>query len=192
MSLVPAFEIGVWNVWILMFYILIHALLLSLIFKDAMKQRQSSDNVQYTKTEKRINTARLILLVLIFIYSVFLPLRLGTVWFYAGLPIYLLGLIAYTIVMMNWVTPTPGEPATRGLYRYSRHPQYLTQGLLFVGVGVASASWAFLLYVIVSMILINILVTAEERFCLERFGQSYQAYLNMTPRWIGVPKSRKN
>jgi len=121
-SLIPALKIGVWNAWVLMFYIVLHAFSLSVIFKDAMKQRESSGGVQYGKAEKRINTFRMVLLVLAFAYSVFLPLQLGTVWFYIGLPIYLVGLITYALVMVNWATSSAGEPVTRGQYRFSRHP----------------------------------------------------------------------
>jgi len=188
MSLAPTFEIGVWNAWILMVYILVHIFLLSLIFKDAMKKRGASGNIPYSKVEKSANIFRQAILILTFIYSIFLPLQLGTTWFYAGLAVYLVGLITYTIVMVNWASSPPDEPVTRGLYRYSRHPQYLTQFLIFIGVGIASASWIFLLLEIVTMILINIVVIPEEDFCLEKYTNAYREYTNRTPRWIGIPK----
>ena len=112
-----------------------------------------------------------------------------TAWFYIGLPVYLVGLIMYTIVMVNFATTPPDEPVIKGLYRYSRHPQYLTQSLMFIGIGIASASWVFLLFQIITMILINILAIPEERFCLDKYGDAYREYLNRTPRWVGVPRS---
>jgi len=33
-------------------------------------------------------------------------------------------------------------------------------------------------------------VVAEERGCLETYGDEYKEYMNRTPRWIGIPKSR--
>ena len=80
------------------------------------------------------------------IYSIFLPLKIGTTWFYIGLPIALSGLIMYTIVTVNFATTPLNEPVTKGLYRYSRNPQYLTEFLMFMGVSIASASWIFLLF----------------------------------------------
>ena len=188
MLLAPAFEIGVWNAWILMVYILLHTFLLSLIFKDAMKKRKAPGNIPYIKVEKRANIFRQIILILTFIYSIFLPLELGTAWFYAGLAVYLVGLITYTLVMVNWTTSPPDEPISRGIYRYSRHPQYLTQFLMFIGVGIASASWIFLSLEIVTLILISIVVIPEENFCLEKYGNAYREYMNRTSRWIGIPK----
>jgi len=188
MSLVPVFEIGVWNAWIFMVFILVHTFLLSLIFKDAMKKRGAPGDIAYTKVEKSANIFRQIILILTFIYSIFLPLKLGTAWFYAGLAVYLVGLITYTIVMVNWTTSPPDEPVTKGLYCYSRHPQYLTQFLMFVGAGIASASWIFLSLEIVTLILINIVVIPEEGFCLEKYDDTYRDYMNRTPRWIGIPE----
>ena len=74
------------------------------------------------------------------IYSIFLPLKLGTIWFYVGLPITLIGLATYTIVLVNWANTPPGEPVTKELYRYSRHPMYVTTFLFFLGVSIATAS----------------------------------------------------
>jgi len=60
---------------------------------------------------------------------------------------------------------------------------------MFVGVGIASASWIFLLFVIVTMILLSILVIPEEHFCLEKYGDTYREYMDRTARWIELPKS---
>jgi protein-S-isoprenylcysteine O-methyltransferase Ste14 len=132
----------------------------------------------------------MVLLVLAGLYSIFLPLKLGTVWFYAGLPIYLLGLAILMTAMVNVATTPLGQPFVRGMYRYSRHPLYVSMLIIWVGVSVASASWLFLLLSIVNMGLFPFLVVAEERACLELYGDEYRRYLNLTPRWIGLPKSR--
>ena len=186
MSLVPPFEIGIWNVWIFMLYSILALVLPNLIFnKDNFKVKGPQ-----SQTEKKYRPPWAILFVLTIIYSIFLPLKLGTTWFYVGLPICLLGLIPYTITTVNFgTTPTRDEPATKGLYRYSRHPMYLTLFLLFIGVGIASASWILLLFSIVSMILWIPLAISEERFLLEKYGEAYRKYMDRTPRWIGVPKS---
>ena len=93
------------------------------------------------------------------------------------------------VIVTFATTPIDKEPLTKGLYRYSRHPMYVTQALIFVGVGIASASWVFLLFTVVYTILSIICAIPEERFCLEKYGNTYREYMNRTPRWIGVPKS---
>ncbi|GAF90729.1 unnamed protein product, partial [marine sediment metagenome] len=62
--------------------------------------------------------------------------------------------------------------------------------LMFIGMGIASASWLFLLLaVIFSLNLVFIRAPQEERYCLERYGGTYREYMNKTPRWIAIPKS---
>ena len=125
---------------------------------------------------------------LVVIYSIFVPLKLGTVWFYIGLPVFLLGLIPLIMLTVNFVTTPLDQPVTKGIYRYSRHPSYLAMFPVFLGTGIASASWIIILLSIITKILTSLFAAAEERHCLEKYGNAYREYLNRTPRWIGIPK----
>ncbi len=192
MSLIPAFEIGVWNAWILLLFLPLHPLIMMLIDKlvgtgDIFKKMESP---ALGKTERIINIfGSYVLFFGLFIYSIFLPLQLGTAWFYLGLALCVLGVVTWVTAIVNVVGIPLGEPWNKGLYRYSRHPMYLGLFLTLIGAGIASASWIFLLFSIVCIILCVILVSAEERFCLDKFGAPYREYMNKTPRWIGIPKS---
>jgi hypothetical protein len=73
-----------------------------------------------SRVEKIILYGSKVMFVPALIYSIFLPLKLGTMWFYIGLPITLIGLITGVMVLVNWATTPPDESVTRGLYRYSR------------------------------------------------------------------------
>lgn len=192
MSLIPAFEIGVWNAWILLLFLPLHPLIMMLIDKlvgtgDIFKKMESP---ALSKTERIINIfCSYVLFFGLFIYSIFLPLQLGTAWFYVGLALCVLGVVTWIIAIVNIADIPLGEPWNKGLYRYSRHPMYLGLFSTLIGAGIASASWIFLLFSIVLIILCALLVSAEERFCLDKFGTPYREYINRTPRWIGLPKS---
>ena len=191
MSLVPEFEIGLWNAWILTLYFLLHPLIMMLIDRlvgtgDIFKKMGAP---AYNKTERIIDIFHTVLFFGLFIYSIFLPLQLGTAWFYIGLALCVLGMVFWTIAIVNIVDIPLGEPWTKGLYRYSRHPMILAGFLILIGAGIASASWVFLLFSIVYIILSVILAIAEERSCLKKFGATYREYLNKTPRCIGILKS---
>ena len=190
MSLIPVFEIGVWNAWILTLYFPLHPLIMLLIDKlvgtGGMFQKMGS--VLYNKAEKRIVSISMLMLLLVLIYSIFLPLKLGTPWFYVGLPIYLFGLVMFITAIVNIATTPLGEPFTNGVYRYSRHPMYFSGFFTFIGIGIATASCIFLLLSVVGIILETFIVIPEERFCLEKYGAAYRVYMNRTPRWIGGPK----
>ena len=193
MPLIPVFEIGIWNVWIFMVaWLFFHmAPLYWPIFRYDLKGsfKKASVSPPYNKTEKKINLFSMLLFFLLFIYSIFLPLPLGTIWFYTGLSIFLLGLVVFEITEISWATTPLDEPITKGLYRYSRHPIYIAVFLQFIGISIVSASWLFMLLMIVHIILSLLLIIPEERLCLEKYGEVYREYMERTPRWIGIPKA---
>jgi protein-S-isoprenylcysteine O-methyltransferase Ste14 len=194
--IIPAFELGLWNAWIFM----VPSLLVTLILMFLMMKKGAPDGpvraVQRackSKTTLLVATLSKFIIFPAVIYSVFLPLQLGTMWFYVGLPITLLGLIGYILVSVDWVYTPAGQPVTRGVYRYSRHPMYVTSFLLLLGVSIASASWVFLSFTIILGVGVTrpYFVKVEEAQCLGSFGAAYQEYMNRTPRWIGIRKSEK-
>ena len=149
-------------------------------------------DVPRNKTEKRLTYIGYSVMIALIIYSIFLPLKLDTVWFYVGLLIYLLGIIFSFMAEVSFATTPLDKPVTKGVYRISRNPLDFFGFLIFMGMGTACASWLFLL--LLAMILIIVLnrgAIAEERFCLEKYGDAYREYMNKTPRWIGIPKSMK-
>ena len=186
---IPAFKIGLWNAWIFM---LVDALTIP-VFLRIVKNRQSPSPDKamagMSRVERIILYASKAMFVPALIYSIFLPLKLGTMWFYIGLPITLIGLIAGVMVLVNWATTPPDEPVTRGLYRYSRHPMYVAAFLTYVGLGIACASWVFLLFAVVFTVVSFVYADAEEQLTLEMYGDPYREYMNRTPRYIGIPKS---
>lgn len=211
MSLIPVFKIGLWNAWILVFYPLLVAFGIGLIRrylsrkskpaskpektrKEPSKQASSKSTKHSDKTEKKrpklviLGISTRVVTYLIMLYSIFLPLKLDTTWFYVGFPLYLAGLIISTIARVNLsFVRIDKEPVTKGVYRFSRHPLYVAAFLVYTGVGIATASWLFLLFVVAGTIPTGIFAIHEERFCLEAYGDAYREYMNRTPRWIGIP-----
>jgi protein-S-isoprenylcysteine O-methyltransferase Ste14 len=182
----PDFEIGVWNVWLLMLPLFLIPAIMSPIKKGLFKKTESTAG--FSKREKRVFMLSKVVLALIFLYSIFLPLRLGTLWFYIGLPISLLGIAMYIIVSVNIANTPVNIPVTKGLYRYSRHPMYMASIPALIGGGIASASWLFLLLSVLFAVTHLMNGICEERICLVAYGSLYQNYLARTPRWIGIPK----
>jgi len=192
MSLIPAFEIGVWNAWIFTIWLLIPFFLEPLNIIPKGREEGSDFTAEFSKAQKYARHSMHIIHLLLIIYSIFVPLKLGTAWFYAGLPVYLVGLISYAMVWVGFATTPPDKPVISGIYRYSRNPMYLSTIILFVGVGIATASWVFLLLPAAYMITPLLgMAEAEEHHCLKVYGDAYREYMNRTPRWLGLPKSRR-
>ena len=86
MSLIPVFEIGLWNAWIIIVLgFLSGPIPISLINKEAIKKFTATPSVPYSKTEKILDRIYPLLALATIIYSIFLPLKLGTIWFCVGL-----------------------------------------------------------------------------------------------------------
>ena len=189
MSLVPAFDIGVWNAWIFTVLLLLPYFLVP--FNIVPKGREGGSNFvdEFTKTQKGVFRSLHMLNFLMFIYSVFVPIKLGTIWFYVGLPIYLIGLVLYALVFVAFARTPAEKLVTGGIYRYSRNPMQLSGFIVIVGVGLATASWIFLLLAVLFLIMPLSWLKAEERHLLKFYGDIYREYMDRTPRWIGIPKS---
>jgi len=191
MSIVPVFEIGIWNAWIFVIILFAAAFVpLSLNNENAEKRMEGDPTGNEQKKVTKIVNAvtHMVIMPLTLIYSIFLPIKLGTWWFYSGLPIYLLGIIMILLFSISFARAPLGEPLDKGVYAISRHPAYLGFFLAYAGIGIACASWIFLLCAFVWIVAWQFGVVEEERILLEKYGDAYRQYMNRTPRWIGFPK----
>jgi len=188
-SLIPEFELDLWNAWIFMVPSLLVSLLSLLLFKE--KRAPSPESVRLSKPTLLWCLLSKFIYFPSVIYSVFLPLKLGTIWFYVGLPITVVGFVGSVLILVDWAITPAGEPVTRGLYRYSRHPMYVTEVLLLLGVSIISASWVFLVFPLIIGGGAVHFIKMEEAQTLGHYGKVYSEYMKRTPRWIGRPKSEK-
>jgi protein-S-isoprenylcysteine O-methyltransferase Ste14 len=192
MSLIPAFEIGVWNAWIFMIWPWVDMLAVRLVGLDVYRRASGIPSEMKASHRYRVvSYVSMVIETMAVAYSIFLPLRLGTGWFYAGLAIFLIGIVVLAAATFNFTTTPMDVPITRGIYHYSRHPLYLASLLIYLSVGIAASSWIFLLVFVVQSVSIRIAAVEEERFCLEKYGKAYREYIDKTPRWLGLPKSKR-
>ena len=188
MSAIPAFEIGVWNAWILIIpYLLVN---FGLTFLTIDKKSAFWLWPSYTRLERMYLSAGMVIMAGLWIYNIFLPLSIGTAWFYAGLSVYLLGWAFLVLAMLTFIATPVDKPNTTGIYRISRHPWYIGMFVIYIGTGIASASWVYLLIALLLLTVYrNAFARPEERLCCEKFGDTYREYMDRTPRWIGLPQS---
>jgi len=187
MSPMPPLKLGLWNAWILTLPLII----LSIFVAKILVKRESGESPDLTNKEKAVFTAHHIIFLASIAYSIFLPLKLGTLWFYGGLLIYLLGMLIETLALLIFYNTSVDKPVTGGVYSFSRHPMYVGTFLITIGISMCCLSWIFLIVAIISVFLESSLADMEERYCLEKYGGAYREYANITPKWIGKQKSRK-
>jgi protein-S-isoprenylcysteine O-methyltransferase Ste14 len=72
-----------------------------------------------------------------------------------------------------------------GLYKFIRHPGYLGQLIVFIGISTSISNW---LSILVMMIPITLgyfyRIKVEERFMLEQLGEDYLNYQERTKRLV--------
>ena len=109
-----------------------------------------------------------------------------------------LGIIAFSIILSAWsvaemtkvgASPDafnpPAELVTRGPFRFSRNPIYLSFVLIFAGVGLMINSlWMLLLLPVVVFGLTWGIIIRDERFLEGIFGEKYLAYKARVRRWL--------
>lgn len=159
--------------------------------KEARKKsKRMSQFPPFKKTQKILAlSTHAIIMPAVFVYSIFLPLKIGTAWLYAGLSIFAAALVLTMTALFNIASTPVDKPVMDGAYKISRHPMYVSGFLMYVGVGISCASWVVLLLALIWIVFWRIVIPAEERFLIEKYGGSYRDYMNRTPRWIGIPGS---
>jgi protein-S-isoprenylcysteine O-methyltransferase Ste14 len=184
MSFIPAFELGLWNAWILIPPIII----VSLLGTITLSKRKSTESKKVSKKVKSATILYFSIELLSYAYSIFLPLKVNTIWFIVGLLIYLPFMCFLSLGPINFASTPTDRLVTLGVYSISRNPSYVSDILIKLSIGIACLSWIFLVVAIADFILLGTIISAEEDFLLENYGNEYRNYLNRTPRWIGTPK----
>ena len=186
MSLIPDFELGLWNAWILILPIIIA----SMFGARTLSKRKAIESSNVPKKIKSATILYFSIELLSYAYSIFLPLKVNTIWFIVGLLIYLPFMCFMILGILNFASTPTDKLVTKGAYSVSRNPSYVGDVFVKMSIGIACLSWLFLLIAIVDFVLLRIIISAEERFLLESYGSDYRDYFDRTPRWIGIPKSR--
>ena len=185
MSLVPAFELGLWNAWIFIVPFIIYWFVgIKFLFSKRMPE---SPSLKKSKIEI-ISNMLVIIMFGSFIYSIFVPLKIGTIWFYIGLLVYLVGMVLIIISMIDFATTPLDKPVTKGAYLYSRNPMFIGFFLVYFGIAITCISWVYLLMTIFFILSMHYLSPFEEAITLGHYGKAYKEYMKRTPKWIGVPK----
>jgi len=188
MSFIPDFELGLWNAWILIIPLIIFWISgVKFLFSKRMPEATQP-------SEKRIKILSILLVIIMFgsfIYSIFIPLKLGTIWLPTGLVVYLVGMVLIAITMINFATTPMNKPVTKGVYHYSRNPMFIGWFFTCFGIAIACISWVYIVLTVLFILITAYLSPFEEAMTLKHYGKTYKDYMERTPKWIGIPKSKK-
>lgn len=104
---------------------------------------------------------------------------LGSVFFLAGLFTFTVcALQVYLGKIFKWGV------ASRGLYRFIRHPQYLALGVWGIGMAILWPRFIVLVTLSLMFVLYYFLARDEERRMLSQYGETYEKYMAATGRFL--------
>jgi len=183
MELIPALDIGWLNGWILLCLVyLTYGILLLAFPKDVVARLY--DKSWRTKRQKIFIRVGSLLAFVYFVLIIFTPLKIGSNVFILGTFLFVFGLAGFVIALFNFKNAPLDRLVTGGLYRISRHPQQLMFFISFLGICIAIGSWLALFIQIISSVFLHFRILAEEKACLERYGDSYRDYMKCVPRYF--------
>ena len=81
MSLIPVFNIGIWNAWIFMSVFLLQMLVMVFADERIWEKSHIPRDARRNKLERYVGIVGNFVWLVAMGYSVFLPLQLGTIWF---------------------------------------------------------------------------------------------------------------
>lgn len=183
MQFFPKLTLGLWNGWI---FLLIYGAVFGGVVKSFPKDviARLYDTSNWTPAQRKLTAIGKVLSLAVFILVALTPLNTTTGAFRVGSALFVLGMTSVIVALFNFRNTPAGEPATRGLYKISRNPQWVMLMLTFLGTCIAVGSWTALLLTILGAICYHFRILAEERACLAQYGDAYRAYMKKIPRYF--------
>jgi protein-S-isoprenylcysteine O-methyltransferase Ste14 len=100
------------------------------------------------------------------------------------------GVLAFTSIRdVFGVKRDPPSVIRTGLYGIVRHPMYLSEVVLYLGLLFLSISLAAFVVWIAVIVFLRFLCVHEEKLLIDRFGDDYRDYMRVVPMWI--PRTRR-
>jgi protein-S-isoprenylcysteine O-methyltransferase Ste14 len=185
MEFLPEMQLGWLNGWLPLagFYAVFGVLML--VFPRAVVLKLY-DISGWSRAQFRLSLAGKPFALASLALIIFTPLKLGQPVFWIGGGLFVLGYVGMLVALFNYAGTPADQPVEKGLYRYSRNPQWLSLLAMLLGSAIAVGSGLAVGLLLVAAGFYHFRILGEERSCLARYGESYRAYLQRVPRYLGL------
>jgi protein-S-isoprenylcysteine O-methyltransferase Ste14 len=78
-----------------------------------------------------------------------------------------------------------------GIFRFVRHPIYLSEIIFYLGLLIINLSLAATLVWVAGILFLHFISRFEEKLLLERYGEEYRQYMKEVPMWIPYFRNQK-
>jgi len=183
MYFLPEVKFGFYNGWIpLAVFFLTFLLFLLTSPKEIVKKLY--DRSGWSKKQIIILALFKIIILSFFILIIFMPLKFNTIYFYIGLPIYLIGYFCFFMALFNYRNTPVDQVVKKGIYKISRNPQAFFIFITFLGICFMLGNILYLLFIFFLFISLHVRILTEEKSCLSQYGDSYRDYMKRAPRYF--------
>ena len=185
MTWLPELKPGLFNAWLpLAVFYLFFVLFILTQPKEIIKKLYQVSPSKWPPSWRKIYFSGRIFTLVTLGLLIFSRLRIGQTAFYMGMLIYAAGFVIIFTALFNYASTPPDKAVTKGLYRWSRNPQFLGLALIFLGTCLACGSILLVLLFLAAMSTYHFRILGEEDQCLKAYGDSYKIYLESTKRYI--------
>ncbi|MBN1312440.1 MAG: isoprenylcysteine carboxylmethyltransferase family protein [Anaerolineae bacterium] len=183
MEWLPDMHFGWLNGWLMLaVFFLVFGLLLLIFPKDIVAKLYSATG--WSQEQRILTASGKIFSVACVALVIFTPLKIGRGVFIVGGVVYLLGFAGMVVALFNFRNTPVDQPVTKGLYRISRNPQWVSLVVMFLGVCIAVGSWAAVALFVIAVAFYHFRILGEERACLSSYGESYRDFMERVPRYF--------
>ena len=182
MKIFDTLSIGLFNTWIFVIPIWLLGIFVGRLSKKGFKK--ATDMSWYTLKDKISSFASLFSMISFMIVSLFIPSNSHSVLFFIGILLIIIGSLGHIISKINYMNAQTDKAIVTGLYRYSRNPMYFFFLLVLIGSTLSAQSLILMIICFISIISTHLIILGEERYCKEKYGDSYIEYMKKVPRYF--------
>ncbi len=188
MNFLPEFNFSLSNAfWISILFIATNIIVIKRYPKH-YKERVLSMPKFHGRVQQITGTLNFFLFQGLIAVTFFIKLQFNLLYFAPGAVLFVVGYFAYLHSLIDYATSNPQQPVTKGIYRFSRNPQQLATILMWTGTGFMTGSGLIICICLFQLITVYPTFTAQEKYCLYKYGDEYKKYMNKTARYFSIPK----
>ena len=169
--------------WLLLLFLTVRFGLLLIIKREAIQR--AGYFAPILKSEKPAYYIYQISNIVLFLCLIVSSVKIDySIQFYLGTVLFLLGILLCVISLVCFAFPNDEGLNTKGIYKFSRNPMYVAYFIYFLGASLLIQSLIMFVTVLIFQISAHRIILSEERWCIEKFGKSYEDYMKKVRRYI--------
>ena len=174
--------VGLWNMWLYSLFT-VAVMYLPLIFLPRDKVMRFARFPMETLPRKIVFYLFLAVYAVILIFPAWAPIDNG-ILFVIGSCIFGAAIVLWVIAFINFMSPPADKLVTGGMYSVSRNPMYVSETLVFLGMGIAGASFPMVTLSVIYAGLAHLITLGEEKALAKQYGAEYDTYRRSVGRYF--------